>query len=58
MGWVLKVQNQDGTTDTEEFDDDELGTLDDMLTGLFILGLDGVDQLTIARRVMAEEEGK
>ena len=50
-GWVLRVQHQDGTTEVEEYDDDELGTLDDKLTGLFMVDLQGVDQLTIARKL-------
>lgn len=50
-GWVLKVQHLDGTTDTEQYDHDEQGTMEDKLLGLFITDLDGIDQITLARQL-------
>lgn len=48
--WKLIVTaRHNNITKTEEFDHDELGTLDDILTGLFILNLDDIDKLTIER---------
>lgn len=50
-GWVLHIHLQDGTTQVEEYDTDELGTLDDRLTGLFITDLEGVDSFSVARKL-------
>ena len=50
MSWLLRVKRSDGPIEFQQFDDDELGTLDDMLTGLFIDNLLGIEKIIIERR--------
>lgn len=48
MGWVLRIKRESYST-LDQYDDDELGTLDDTLTGLFITELAGIEKLTIEK---------
>lgn len=50
MGWLLRVKRSDGPIEFEQFDDDELGTIDDKLTSYFIEDLIGVDKIILQRR--------
>ena len=50
MSWLLRIKTSDGLVSFDQFDNDELGTLDDKLTGLFITDLDDIDKIIIERR--------
>lgn len=49
MAWTLKVKQEGQETKWEVFDDDELGTMDDILSSLFMNDLEGVEELTIRK---------
>lgn len=49
--WIMKITDRNGDTRTEEFDHDEIGTMDDMLTGFFILSLEEIDSITLSRQL-------
>lgn len=47
--WALRIYMQDGKYDYELFDHDELGTLDDRVTQLFMIDLEGIKSISITR---------
>lgn len=48
MSWVMRVHRK-GSSEIILYDDDELGTMDDELTSLFITDLAGIEEITIER---------
>lgn len=47
MSLILTVRKTDGTLEVEEFDDDEIGTLDDIWTGFMITELKDIKSIVI-----------
>lgn len=47
MKWRLTVIQKDGTKEIESFDEDELGTLDDIVTRFFINSFEDTQSVTI-----------
>jgi hypothetical protein len=48
-GYKLQVVYVDGSGHTEEYDTDELGTLEDQLTSLFLSELDAVSSFQVVK---------
>jgi hypothetical protein len=46
-GYTLHIMHSNGTMETEHYDTDELGTLDDKLTGLMIIALEDIDAYSV-----------
>jgi len=49
MEWTLRVVYRTGVVKVETFDSDEIGTLDDILTGFFITDLQDIEAIKITR---------